>query len=72
MNPSAVPLNTPLKPIRDTNAQDTVLDCTLKNEPRNPIGKMLGQKSSSLFTILYKPLKTLIRKNLGEILKRKP
>ncbi len=36
MNPSTVPLNTPLKPIRDTNAQDTVLDCTLKYKPRNP------------------------------------
>jgi hypothetical protein len=72
MNPSTVPLNTPLKPIQDTNAQDTILDCTLNYRPRNPIGKMLGQKSSSLCTILYKTLKTLIGKNLGKILKRKP
>jgi hypothetical protein len=72
MNPSTVPLNTPLKPIWDTNSQDTVLDCTLKYKPRNPIGKMLGQKLSLLCTILYKPLKTLVGKNLGNILKRKP
>jgi hypothetical protein len=72
MNLSTVPLNTPLKPIWDTNAQDTLLYCTLKYKPRNPIGKILAQKSSSLCTILYKPLETLIGKNLGKNLKRKP
>jgi hypothetical protein len=72
MNPSTVSLYTPLKPIWDSNAQDTSLDCTLKYKPRNPIEKMLGQKSSSLCTILYKPLKTLVGKNLRKIFKRKP
>jgi hypothetical protein len=48
--------------MQDTNAQDTVLYCTLKYKPRNPIGKILGQKSSSLCTIQYKPHKTLIEK----------
>jgi hypothetical protein len=38
------------------------LDCTLKYKPRNPIGKILGQKSSSLCTIQYKPRNTLIEK----------
>jgi hypothetical protein len=61
-NPSTVPSNTPLKPKRDANAQDTMLDCTLKYKPRNPIGKLLRQKSSSLCTIQYKPHKTLIGK----------
>jgi hypothetical protein len=30
INTSTLPSNTPLKPIRDTDAYDIVLDCTLK------------------------------------------
>ncbi len=62
-NPSTLSSNTPLKPTRDINSQDTILDCTLKYKPRNPRWENTWTKNHHHCALIqYKPHNILIGK----------